>query len=264
MPQMASSRITLTALLLLLFAGCSREQQSAKNTAAENSNAPEVPLTAADLDRFLAVVQQHSEAMIPEFTPPDEDESLDMEAPAEKLVESYRGEVRRLFDAARQGAIWERDRQWSQALVSQKFSAEKFAALVRKVSLAIMRVRLDARVDVDRLVVEARKQVDKTMRLLDEIDAVPADDRTAESIELRAKLAERLGKAVALLEFAEMVRKTHPDSAAVVRKYSQKLKALLPPHANDELLAELKELATPRTGKAQQAVYDEPEQDDER
>src|SRR5207248_8091141 len=106
--------------------------------------AANVPLTAADLDRFLAVVQSHSEAMIPEFTPPDEDESLDMNAPAEQLVESFRGEVNRLFDATRQGAIWERDKQWSQALDSQKISAERFAALVRKVSLAIMRVRLDA------------------------------------------------------------------------------------------------------------------------
>jgi hypothetical protein len=263
MSRMASPRITLTVLALLLFAGCSKEPQSPEN-ASEGSNAADVPLTAADLDRFLAVVQNHSEAMIPEFTPPDEDEALDMEAPAEKLVESFRGEVRRLFDAARQGAIWERDRQWSQALISQKLSGDRFAALVRKVSLAIMRVRLDARVDVDQLVVEARKQVDRAKRLLDEIDAVPRDDRTRESTALRAKSAERLGKAVALLEFAEMVRKISPESTAVVRKYSQKLKVLLPPHANDELLAELKELATPRSGKAQQAGYEVLDQDDER
>src|SRR5260221_337364 len=100
------SRLTLVVLLLLPGSGCSKDQ-SAENAAAENSGAANVPLTAADLDRFLAVVQNHSEAMIPEFTPPDEDESLDMNAPAEKLVESFRGEVRRLFDATRQGAIWE-------------------------------------------------------------------------------------------------------------------------------------------------------------
>ena len=68
---------------------------------------------------------------------------------------------------------------------------------------------------------------------------------------------------VALLEFAEMVRKVPPDSAAIVRKYSPKLKALLPPHANDELLAELKELATPRSNQAQQAGYEAPAQNDE-
>ena len=264
MSQLTLSRTTLIALLLLLPAGCSTKEQSPESAAAGSASAADVPLTAADLERFLAVVKDHSEAMIPEFTPPDEDESLDMNAPAAELVASFRGEVKRLFDAARQGAIWERDTQWSRALASQKISAEQFAALVRKVSLAIMRVRLEARVDVDQLVVQARRQVDQTVRLLDEIDAVPPGDRTRESNSLRTNSAERLGKAVALREFAEMVCKVSPDSAAVVRKYSRKLKALLPPHANDELLAELKQLAEPRTSKAQQAGYDVPEQDDER
>jgi hypothetical protein len=255
--------LTLVVLLVLSGAGCSKDQ-SFENAAAENPGAANLPLTAADLERFLAVVQNHSEGMIPEFTPPDESESLDLNASAEQLVESFRGEVRRLFDATRQGAIWERDKQWSQALAGQKISAEQFAALVRKVSLAIMRVRLDARVDVDQLVVQARRQVEKSMRLLDEFDAVPADDRTRESNDVRAETAERLGKAVALLEFAEMVKEVPPESKAVVRKYSSKLKALLPPHANDELLAELKELATPRGKTAKQAGYEVPNEGDER
>jgi len=115
-------RSIVVTLVLLLPAGCSTPEPASEKAADENSGAVEVPLTAADLERFLAVVQGHAEAMIPEFTPPDEDESLDMEAPSEKLVESFRGEVRRLFDAGRQGAIWERDRQWSQALAGHKIS----------------------------------------------------------------------------------------------------------------------------------------------
>jgi hypothetical protein len=253
----------MSAFLLLVAIGCSSKDQSTESAADSSSSAVDVPLTAADLQRFLAVVQNHSEGMIPEFTPPDEDQSLDMDAPATELAASFRGEVKRLFDVRRQGAIWERDQQWSRALSSQKISAERFAVLVRRVSLAIMRVRL-ARVDVDQLVAQARRHVEKTTRLLDEIDAVLPGDRTRESTALRAKSAERLGKSVALLEFAEMVRKVPPDSAAVVRKYSQELKALLPPHANDELLAELKELATPRAGKVQQAGYEDGEQDGER
>ena len=262
MHQTSSSRLTRVALLLLVVSGCSKEQPL-ENAAIENSGAAGAPLTAAELDRFLAVVRSHSEAMIPEFTPPDEDESLDLNLPAEKLVESYRGEVPRLFDAARQGALWERETQWSQALAGQKMSAERFAALVRKVSLAIMRVRLDARVDVDQLVVEARRQVERNMRLVDEIDATSADDRPSETNDLRANYVERLGKAVALLEFAEMVKKVPPESKAVVRKYSNKLKPLLPPHANDELLAELKQLATPRPGTAKHAGFEAPEQSEE-
>ncbi len=46
-----------------------------------------------------------------------------------------------------------------------------------------------------------------------------------------------------------MVRKVPPDSSTIVRKYSKKLKALLPPHANDELLAELKEARRNAAGR---------------
>src|SRR5579872_3934785 len=155
MSRIALFRLTLIALWLVLPAGCSSNEQDPQSAAASKLSAPDGPLTAADLERFLAVVQNHSEAMIPEFTPPDDDEALDMTAPAAELVALFRSEVRRLFDITRQGAIWERDGQWSQALATQKISAAQFAGLVRKVSLAIMRVRLDARVDIDQLVVQA-------------------------------------------------------------------------------------------------------------
>jgi hypothetical protein len=246
-----------------MSAGCSPQDEAAHDASVDDSQAADAPLTAADLERFLAVVKHHTAAKIPEFTPPDEDASLDTQAPAAELVASFRGEVRRLFDTQRQGIIWENDPQWSQAAASQKISATRFAGLVRRVSLAIMRVRLQARVDVDQLVVQARRQVEKTVRLLDEIDAVSPRDRTRESQALRTEEVERLGKAVALLEFAEMVRRVSPESATVVRKYSRKLKPLLPAHANEELLAELKDLATQRNGAAQQTGYDVPEQGDE-
>src|SRR5258708_32309110 len=135
MSRLKASRVALFALLRVLLAGCSRSEQTPENAAAGKSRGADVSLTVADLERFLAVVQNHSEALIPEFTPPDEDESLDMDAPAAELVTSYRGEVNRLFDAARQGAIWEHDTQWSQALSRQHTSAKKIAGRVRKVTL---------------------------------------------------------------------------------------------------------------------------------
>ena len=257
------SRMILVAWLLPLTAGCFSQEQTSESAASSRPGAADLPLATADLERFLAVVHNHSAALIPEFALP-EDESLDMDASAADLVASFRGQVQRLFDARRQGAIWESDEQWSQALASQKLSAERFATLVRKVSLSIMRVRLEARVDIDEVVVQARQQVDENVRLLDEIDAVPRRKRTREFKVRRMETAERLGKAVALLEFAEMVRTVHSDNASLVRKYSRKLKPLIPPHANDELLAELKALATPRDDKALHAGYEIPEQDDER
>ncbi|MGE5195179.1 MAG: hypothetical protein ACM3U2_22020, partial [Deltaproteobacteria bacterium] len=216
-------------------------------------------LTEADLDRFLCVVQSHEGAMIPEFTPPDEDPRLDMNASAKELVASFQEQCQLLFDVERQGKIWDRDTEWSQALKASRISPARFATLVRDVSLAIMRVRLEARVDLARLVEQARRQVDETVRIMDEIDEIPPEDRTREASTLRARSVIRLGRAVALVEFAELVQQVPAESAAVVRRYSPKLKPLLPRGGSDELLAELKKLATAPEGGVQPAGHEQPD-----
>jgi hypothetical protein len=248
------SRSTPSILILMLLAGCSGSgiEQGSSN---DDPSAGRV-LSSADLDRFLKIVEIHEGAMIPEFTPPEEDESLDLDAPAGALVASFQAQCRRLFNIARQGGIWKRDTRWSQALAASQISAEQFAALVRDVSLAIMRVRLEARVNVEALVKQARGQVDRAVRTIDEIDEVPLPDRTREATALRTRSVMRLGRAVALLEFAELVRDVPSESAAVVRRYSPKLKPLLPANLNDELLAELKRLAKGPTGDVEPASYE--------
>ena len=122
-----------------------------------------------------------------------------------------------------------------------------------------MRVRLEARVDLGRLVAQARRQVDQIVRTMDGIDDIPPAERTREAATRRARSVIRLGQAVALLEFAERVRLVPVESAVVVRRYSRKLKPLLPSGANDELLAELKKLATTPEEGVQPAGYDVPE-----
>src|SRR5258708_37782319 len=165
------SRSTSSILMLMLLAGCSgsgNEQGSSPDDAAAGR-----VLTSVDLDRFLKVVEIHEGAMIPEFTPPEEDESLDLNAPAGELVASFQAQCRRLFNVDRQGGIWKRDTQWSRALAGSQISAQRFAALVRDVSLAIMRVRLEARVNVETLVKQGRGQVDRALPTTDEIDEPP-------------------------------------------------------------------------------------------
>ena len=245
--------LTIAALLLALT-GCS---DSSSDPDVAGGRSPEA-LTDADLDRFLSVVHRHEGAKIPEFTPPDEDPMLDMNSSATELVASFQEQCRQLFDAERQGKVWARDTDWAQALKGSGTAPTRFAMLVRDVSLAIMRVRLEARVDLGRLVAQARRQVEQTVRTMEEIDENPAAERTSEASTLRARSVIRLGQAVALLEFAERVRQVPPESAAVVRRYSRQLKPLLPPGANDELLAELKKLATAPEGAVQPAEYEEP------
>jgi hypothetical protein len=252
--NLAMLRSLTIAALLLFLCGCGSSDVADDAV----SGSPEA-LTDADLDRFLSVVRSHEGAKIPEFTPPDSDPQIDMNAPATDLVASFQNQCRELFDVKRQGKLWERDTEWSRALKGSGISPARFAALVRDVSLAIMRVRLEARVDLGRLVAQARRQVDQTVRIMDEVDAIPAGERTREADTRRARSMIRLGQSVALLEFAERVREVPVESAAAVRRYSKKLKPLLPSGVNDELLTELKKLATaPETG-VQPAGYEGPE-----
>jgi hypothetical protein len=245
-------RLLTVATLLLALTGCSGSSEDSELSAGGTAGA----LTAADLERFLAVVQSHDGAMIPEFALPEEDPSFNFDASAEELVTSFQGQCRQLFDVERQGSIWQRDTEWAQALAENKISPNRFAALVRDVSLAIMRVRLEARVDLDRLVSRARRQVDRAITTMNEIDEVPGDERTEEATTQRTRSVIQLGRSVALLEFAEQVRQVPPGSAVVVRKYSRQLKPLLPAGVNDDLLAELKQLATAPDKSVQQAGYE--------
>lgn len=247
---------TILLLLLLALAGCAGGDSDSETTA-ENSPAADVVLTAADLDRFLAVVQHHSRDTMPEFTPLENEDALDFDLPAGELVAATRRQCRQLFDARRQGALWERDARWKEAFAGQKISGERFALLVRSVSLAIMRVRLDARIDVAKLGVEANRQVAQIVAVMDEIDAVPGDERSRDDVELRTRSALRLARAAALLEFAELVQKVPPASAAMARRYSKQLKPLLPSLGSDDLLAELSALATGQATEVEPVGYED-------
>ncbi|MBI3861264.1 MAG: hypothetical protein HY290_05155 [Planctomycetia bacterium] len=214
------------------------------------------PLSQTDVERFLAVVQNHEDALIPEFTPPDDDDPPDFTLPAKDIVACFRGKFRRVFDVERQGSVWERDEHWKQALSTQKISGARFASLVRNVSLAIMRVRLEARVDVSQLVTNAKRDVARATRIINQIDAAPPADQTRESKALRSRSAVELGRAVALLQFAELIQQIPDESGAQVRRFSARLKALLPARANEDLLAELSDLAVRDENTIERAGYE--------
>jgi hypothetical protein len=251
-------RSLLALIVMLAIAGCADTKGPPQARAGDSAQRI---LTASDLERFLNCVRAHSEAIIPDFSPLEDEPSLDPEVPARNLVATFREQVAQLFDVERQGAIWQRDPDWSQALTDAGISGTRFAALVRDVGLAVMRVRLDARVDVNKLVAQARRQVDETVRTIDEIDRLPKAARSLEAVALRTRSAIHLGRSVALLEFAELVKNVPPESAVVVRRYSRQLKPLLPASINEELLVELQSLANDRTGEIEPASYEEPDEE---
>ncbi len=239
------------AVVLVVLTGCAGTNDESETASDNSSPAGSTALCPADIERFLAVVKSQDDAMIPEFTPPDDEEALDFNASASELIASFHAQCQKLFDVERQGAIWQRDSFWSRALAEHELPPFRFAALVRDVSLAIMRVRLEARLDLAQLVTRARQQVEQTVRLMDEIDQVAPDERTREATAQRTRSVIRLGRAVALLEFAELVRQVPPESAAVIRQYSRQLKPLLPSSIKDELLVELTRLAKAPDGNVE-------------
>src|SRR5262245_29599414 len=96
-------RLAASVALSLALAGCSRtndgRSEKGKNPASSDRRHA---LTADDLKLFLAIVRSHEGAMIPEFTPLEDDEAVDFDAPAAKLLTSFRSQFRRLFDPERQ------------------------------------------------------------------------------------------------------------------------------------------------------------------
>lgn len=232
--------------LSLLFAavGCNWMTSSSADRQAGRLKSPADPLTPDDLDRLLAVVQTHGGKAIPEFTPAEDDRSVDYDCRANDLVSEIRGQLGQLFDAKRQGEVWAADEKWTQSFSQHDVTGPQFAALVHSVSCAIMRVRLSARVDVDRLVANARAEVKELVSTMEAIDEIPRSERTRQDEVIRGRSALSLARTVALLEFAEMIKQVPKENCTLVRKYSKQLKSLLPPGGTDGLLSELQALGT--------------------
>jgi hypothetical protein len=238
-------RLLLTAAVSISLAmiGCNRPEPNEPTRSTRKLRTPADPLTPADLDRFLAVVHSHGNA-IPEFTPDEEDAALDYKAGAKGLVSDVRIRLRRMFDAQRQGDAWAQDADWSQAFSRHRISGPEFAALVRSISCAVMRVRLK-KIDVNRLVTNARAEVKDIVSTMDAIDDIPQAEWTTQDGYIRAQSALRLSRAVALREFAEMLKQVPPENCALVRKYSSQIKPLLPSGGGmDDLLQELQALGS--------------------
>lgn len=230
--------------MALVCTGCDRLWGQAEPGA---NTSPAQTLCAADLDRFLAVVQSNADAMIPEFEPPEEVAELNYGRPARDLVEECRRQFGHVFDIERQARIWQNEERWSRAFAKHSVSADEFAQLVLRVSCAVMRVRIDARVELERVIDSARHEAAEICETMDAIDDIPESERGQSDLFIRGQSALRLARLTALIEFAEMVRQAPDEDCALVRKYAAKLKPLLPSGSSDDLLAELKALAEPRT-----------------
>jgi hypothetical protein len=240
------ARRMLLILVAVTVSACGGDGSLDPVAQAPRIRLPSDPITSADLDRFLAVIEARGDSVVPEFSPPNDDDSLDHRLSGSDLASRFRRQFHNVFDVERQGAAWEEDEKWSRALDRQNVSSVEFAGLVRSISCSVMSVRLKARIDMGRLQENARTEVEEIIATMDAIDDVPPGARSKQDEFIRSQSALRLARAVALQEFAEMVRQVPEENCTLVRKYSAKLKPLLP--STDGLLSELQALGGSHAG----------------
>ncbi|MBS0263374.1 MAG: hypothetical protein JSS02_15640 [Planctomycetes bacterium] len=227
--------------------------ESQSSSQAESGNGT---LSETAVQLTLEMIQQHPAGKIPEFTPLDDQTTPEFNQPASRIIVWFQSQVQEIYDPARQGGAWERDPEWAQIFKSQHTSGELFATRVRDLSLAIIRVRFDVRGDADRLLEHARHDLKRAQQRLEECDAQRSGSRKSADREQRLQAAIELGRAAALLPLAEMVHRVPAADVELVRKMSRQIKPVLRPHANDDLLQELVELARPRNNQIIQAGYE--------
>lgn len=237
--------------------GCGTSEVADAPRPVEVLKAPTDPVTPADLEGFLQIVRSLPQGKSPEYTSPANEAAVDQSLPGKTLVEEYRARFRKFFDPRRQGAVWARDDEWRQLLSRNRLTPAQFAALMRNVSCAITRVRLQSRFDVDRLVTQARAQVEDLVARLDRVDRFPANLISPEMAYERTQASLQLGPAVALLEFAELVKQVPAESQANVRRYSPQLQPLLAVFDRGDPFAELQKWDAEREG-IQPASFEAP------
>jgi hypothetical protein len=147
---------------------------------------------------------------------------------------------RRLMDPAIQGAVWGRNPEWSKLFKKHRTTPGEFAALVGNISCTVTSARLDKRLDVDGLAAKAQQRVEDLVDQIEQVDRVPRSAQTRESSFTRTKAVIRLGQAVALWEFAEMLRQVPAENRVLVRRYSKSLKPLLAAAGSKDPIVELR------------------------
>lgn len=247
----------LALLALAVVPGCGKAKTPAVAHDDAKLKSPADPLTAGELDLFLRIVRAHPQGRAPEFIAPEDDDPVIDVLSAADLVQETRARFRKLYDPRRQGTVWGHDAGWSKVLAQEGVSPARFAALVECVSCAVTRIRLDTRTDVDLLARRALARTEDLVARMDRIDQLPLAQRTGDSSYERTQAAIQLGRTVALLEFAELLKQVPAESRSLVRKYAPQLKPILSTAAATDPFAELQEWES-QTGGIQPAGYGVP------
>jgi len=227
----------LAASVALLLGGCGQ----APPPVPRATKTPADPLTPAEIELFLAMVQAHPRRRAPEFSNDGDDRPIDDTLRPRNMVAAFHERFARLFDPQTQGAVLAGQGDWAKLLTQYKLAPADFAALVTRVSCAVTRLQLDGKYRFSELVEKANRRIETLVAAIERYDAVPATQLTSEISRQRTHSIIQLGQTTALLEFARLLAAVPPESLTTVATRLTDLTPLLP--MGDESASSFEELS---------------------
>lgn len=210
----------------VLLLGCGQS-----TTPSQTGKIPAVndPLSVNEIDQFLKLVARLPGKRVPEFTPDKRrDREIDTGLPPRALVGLYRDQFRLLFDAKRQGELWRRDQQLSQACSNNAWTPAQLAGYIRSISCAVTRHKLQGKHDIEQLQQRCRTELADLIEEIERLEDRPRSEWTESFMQGREVLVRRLGHRVALLEYTEWLQKVPTRNLQLVERYQAQLQPLLP------------------------------------
>jgi hypothetical protein len=227
----------LLAGLTLILVGCGQGEDSPKSPAPPRTSnqSPldvrglDAPLTSAELERFVEIVSQLPGGNPPEpmrGTPSPEIQQL---PPRERLA-AWRAHLRKQLSPEVIADSWKYGSKVHSSLEAQHVSAQAFASLMGRVSLAWTAAAVAEQLDA---VAEARRtetKVEIQLRDLEEFErqarqkgVVPRD-----WLAQRETLWTTLEETASLAEFLRFIGNVSPESRAAIERHRSTLAKMLP------------------------------------
>lgn len=225
----------LAPLMAAGLMGCQQPEGPARPVAKTAAD----PLTPAEIELFLAMVQAHPRRKAPEFTNEGDDRPIDDALLPRNMVIAFHERFQRLFDPQAQGAVLAAQGDWAKLLTKYKVAPSEFAALVTRVSCAVTRLQLDGRFRFADLVSKADARIEDLVARIEKYDAVPATQLTSDISRQRTQAIIQLGQTTALLEFSRLLSSVPPESLSNVATRLSDLTPLLPSEQSETAFEEL-------------------------
>ena len=225
-------------VVVLTCLGCNRAESEPTMTKVGPSIAVQplsAPLTSAEVEAFLQVVQALPDQQSPEPSLPAPLHLAAGRSPRESLA-LWRGHIREQLDPQRMADSWKHGARVHKILAEQQVDPVAFASLMSRISAAWVSRSLEGGgADLEKESRSAENRAELAIRQIEEIDrrSVGLREIPAHWLSRRAALLDSVQELVSLSEFLRLIRSVPPESREVLDLRREALAALLPAVSGD-------------------------------